>query len=253
MPRMNSVSQNPRGDGGAHPANSGGGGGGQTHSAGTNMTGPHMNPGGGGMIQQPGVVFKVLLRDDIIRFRLLQDVNYTALVQRVHAVLEVPEHLVKLKYQDDENEWCILGSDSDLKEALGFARMRAMQSGGVLAGHVHLKMMDSSDGLKTLRPGVHKQEVGGMSSAAYACHAHNMTFTVKVGFGDDTVRLKLAPNMTFADLMVRLQDSIEVDPSGLRLTYKDDDEEWCTLIGDADLDECRAVCCASGTMRLQAS
>jgi hypothetical protein len=33
---------------------------------------------------------------------------------------------------------------------------------------------------------------------------------VTVGFGDDTVRLKLSPNMSFADLMVRLQDSIEV-------------------------------------------
>jgi len=54
-------------------------------------------------------------------------------------------------------------------------------------------------------------------------------------------------------MMLRLQDSIEVDPSGLRLTYKDDIEEWCTLIGDADLDECRAVCCATATMRLQAS
>jgi len=41
-----------------------------------------------------------------------------------------------------------------------------------------------------------------MTSAAYACNAHNTTFTVKVGFGDDTVRLKLTPNMTFADLMV---------------------------------------------------
>ena len=41
--------------------------------------------------------------------------NYLSLVHRVHSVLDVPEHLVRLKYQDDESEWCILGSDSDLK------------------------------------------------------------------------------------------------------------------------------------------
>jgi hypothetical protein len=47
--------------------------------------------------------------------------------------------------------------------------------------------------------------------------------------------------------------SIEMDPSGLRLTYKDDVDDWCTLVGDSDLDECRAVASATGTMRLQAS
>ena len=36
-------------------------------------------------------------------------------------------NLVKLKYQDDEDEWCILGSDSDLKEvglAIPYLRAR---------------------------------------------------------------------------------------------------------------------------------
>ena len=58
---------------------------------------------------------QVTLRDVIVRFRLLQDVNYLSSVHRVHSVLDVPEHLVRLKYQDDESEWCVLGSDSDLK------------------------------------------------------------------------------------------------------------------------------------------
>jgi hypothetical protein len=44
-----------------------------------------------------------------------------------------------------------------------------------------------------------------------------------------------------------------VDCVGLRLTYRDDEEEWCTLVGDADLDECRAVARATGIMRLHAS
>ena len=34
---------------------------------------------------------------------------------------------------------------------------------------------------------------------------------------------------------------------------KDDDEEWCTLAGDEDLDECRAVSTPKGVMRVQAS
>ena len=46
---------------------------------------------------------------------------------------------------------------------------------------------------------------------------------------------------------------VDVDPARLRLRYKDDDEEWCTLAGDEDLDECRAVSTPKGVMRVQAS
>ena len=67
---------------------------------------------------------KVMLSDDMIRFRLLREVTHAALVQRVQCALDIPENLIKLKYQDDENEWCILGSDSDLQEALGLAQLR---------------------------------------------------------------------------------------------------------------------------------
>jgi hypothetical protein len=86
---------------------------------------------------QPGVVFKVLLSDDVIRFRLLQGVDRLALVARVTSVLDIPEHLIKLKYQDDENEWCILGSDADMQEALVLAQLRGC--------HPKVKLIDPSD------------------------------------------------------------------------------------------------------------
>ena len=214
----------------------------QSHLSGLSGQVPLQNAG-----QQPGVVFKVLLSDNIIRFRLLQDVNHLALVQRIQCVLDIPEHLIKLKYQDDEDEWCILKSDSDLQDALGLAQMRG--------GHVKIKMIDPSDArgsaMKVLRPGMVKQLMVG-PSAAYACNVHNSAFTVKVAFGDDTVRLKLTPNMSFADFMSRLQASLDVAASSLQLKYKDDLDEWCMLNGDADLDECRAVASITGNMRLQA-
>ena len=58
--------------------------------------------------------------------------------------------------------------------------------------------------------------------------------------------------MNVADLLSRLQNSIDVEPTRLRLKYKDDVGELCALVGDADLDECRAVFAHTGTMRLYA-
>jgi hypothetical protein len=99
-----------------------------------------------------------------------------------------------------------------------------------------------------------RQEISTMTSAAYAVNAHAVNFVVKVTMGSDTVRLKLSPGMNTSDLRARLAESFYPSDVGntLRLKYKDDVEEWCTLAGDADLDECRAVNCHTGTIRLHA-
>ena len=39
----------------------------------------------------------------------------------------------------------------------------------------------------------------------------------------------------------------------MTLTYTDDADESCDLSGDADLDECRAACASSGTIRVRAT
>jgi len=83
--------------------------------------------------------------------------------------------------------------------------------------------------------------------------AQRQSFTFKISFGEDTIRLKLTSDMSYADLVSRIRGSVDVDPARLRLRYKDDDEEWCTLAGDEDLDECRAVSTPKGVMRVQAS
>jgi hypothetical protein len=83
--------------------------------------------------------------------------------------------------------------------------------------------------------------------------AQRRSFTFKISFGEDTIRLKLTSDMSYADLVSRIRGSVDVDPARLRLRYKDDDEEWCTLAGDEDLDECRAVSTPKGVMRVQAS
>ena len=210
--------------------------------------------GGGGGAPGPGQVFKLMLKDDMIRMRLLNEVSHRALIKRVSEVMDIPEHQVRLKYKDDEDDWCVLATDQDLKDAYGFMGQTGVDSGK----HIKLYMVspNAPDGkmLHSIRPGILRQEISTMTSAAYAVNAHAVNFVVKVTMGTDTVRLKLSPGMNTADLRARLAESFYPSDVGnkLRLKYKDDTEEWCTLGGDADLDECRAVNCQTGTIRLHA-
>jgi len=195
-----------------------------------------------------------MLKDDMIRMRLLNEVSHRALIKRVAEVMDIPEHQVRLKYKDDEDDWCVLATDADLKDAYGFMGQTGMDSGR----HIKLYMVspNAPDGkmLHSIRPGIMRQEISTMTSAAYAVNAHAVNFVVKVTMGSDTVRLKLSPGMNTSDLRARQAESFYPSDVGntLRLKYKDDVEEWCTLAGDADLDECRAVNCHTGTIRLHA-
>ena len=210
--------------------------------------------GGGCGAPGPGQVFKLMLKDDMIRMRLLNEVSHRALIKRVSEVMDIPEHQVRLKYKDDEDDWCVLATDQDLKDAYGFMGQTGVDS----PKHIKLYMVspNAPDGkmLHSIRPGILRQEISTMTSAAYAVNAHAVNFVVKVTMGTDTVRLKLSPGMNTADLRARLAESFYPSDVGnkLRLKYKDDTEEWCTLGGDADLDECRAVNCQTGTIRLHA-
>merc|ERR1712216_851979 len=111
---------------------------------------------------------------------------------------------------DDEDDWCVLATDQDLKDAYGFMGQTGVDS----PKHIKLYMVspNAPDGkmLHSIRPGILRQEISTMTSA-------ESFYPSDVG-------------------------------NKLRLKYKDDTEEWCTLGGDADLDECRAVNCQTGTI-----
>ena len=98
----------------------------------------------------------------------------------------------------------------------------------------------------------------GTPSAARACGASDATFTAKISLGDgDTMRVKLVPGMSFRDLASVVTEAsggaAARRPATPTLTYTDDADESCDLSGDADLDECRAACARSGTIRVRAT
>jgi hypothetical protein len=180
----------------------------------------------------PGVVFKAS-RDDgdgggLLRVRLLGDVTHAALVDRLALCLrplESERGFFKIKYQDDEDEWCLLSKDSDLEEAIAFAKQRRENAaaGGVATadlasalGHVRLKIESGAVGSPALASPTASasawgaRDVGppGTPSAARACGASDATFTAKISLGDgDTMRVKLLPSMSFRDLAARVMEA----------------------------------------------
>ena len=93
-------------------------------------------------------------------------------------------------------------------------------------------------------------------SASVNARRDQLTINVKVTHDNDTCRFLLEPKMNHVTLMEHVLKLFgikkESSPSHYhRLTYLDDSEEWITLAGDLDLDECRALCGCSPSLRMK--
>jgi len=92
-------------------------------------------------------------------------------------------------------------------------------------------------------------------SASVNARRDQLTVNVKVTYNNDTCRFLLEPKMNHAALMVHIAGLFRIKESPsqnhLRLTYLDDSEEWIVLAGDLDLDECRALCASSPSLRMK--
>ena len=69
------------------------------------------------------------------------------------------------------------------------------------------------------------------------CEVDNPTTTVKVTYGLDTVRFKVAQDVSLCYLREEVGRRLKVADKRFDLKYLDDDEEWMLLACDADLQE----------------
>jgi hypothetical protein len=86
---------------------------------------------------------------------------------------------------------------------------------------------------------------GNPSSQTKTWPTHGDAVTIKVTYGQDTVRFKLASDKSYIDLREEVNRRLKLAGVTFDLKYLDDDEEWMLLACDADLQECMEVMRAS--------
>lgn len=183
------------------------------------------------------LVVKVLCQKDVLRIRLRTASRYDELMATLAQILYINLDAIKIKYQDDEGDWCLLRSQEDFDECLAFSSKapspRIMRAKLVVNDDISLNQLYRVDQL-TLQ--------GVKSDGA--------TVSVKASVGEDVIRFKLTATMTFAE--VQNKCSALGDAHGTQsLEYLDDEDEWVRLGGGVDLSECREVSAATGALRIR--
>jgi len=191
------------------------------------------------LVQEPScvpVVVKVQIQDALIRIRLVTSSKYNELIEALSGILTLNLNTCKLKYKDDEDDWCLLRNREDLDECLACASR---------TGSPHtVRIKLACD--ETTKPGeVFKTE---QSSREALVQESSQPISVKASYGEDVFRFKITPEMTFGDIISKV-------PSGtsksLLLSYQDADDDWIRLGGSADLAEMRHFASASGSIRIR--
>ena len=182
------------------------------------------------------LVVKVMCQKDILRIRLRTNSRYDELLATLAQILFVNLDTIKIKYQDDEGDWCLLRSQEDFDECCAFCSKssppRVMRVKLVSTDETSYHQLYRRDQL-TLQ-GVN---LGGA------------TISVKASVGEDVIRFKLTASMTFGDVLKKCTGSAAQGSQSLE--YLDDEDEWVRLGGCIDLSECREVSAATGALRVR--
>ena len=135
--------------------------------------------------------------------------------------------------------------------ATGFSSNKP--NGGEITIFASLKdgSMPSLDAYVLVKQDIHS--IPPSLSASVNARRDQLTINVKVSQDNDTCRFLLEPKMNHAKLLEHIVKlfAIKDSLSRYRLTYLDDSEEWITLAGDLDLDECRALCGSFPSLRMK--
>jgi len=183
------------------------------------------------------LIVKVLCQKDVLRIRLRTASRYDELMATLAQILYINLDAIKIKYQDDEGDWCLLRSQEDFDECLAFC------SKAPSPRIMRAKLVVNDDISRNQLYRVDQLTLQGVKS-------DGVTVSVKASVGEDVIRFKLTATMTFAE--VQKKCSALGDGHGTQsLEYLDDEDEWVRLGGGVDLSECREVSAATGALRIR--
>ena len=209
---------------------------------------------------------KLIVFPDSSKLKYMDDEDDMCILQTEHDLEECirfTEHRKKEGRNSGDNKSAtneaIGGENNNIKAqqqqqqllATGFSSNKP--NGGEITIFASLKdgSMPSLDAYVLVKQDIHS--IPPSLSASVNARRDQLTINVKVSQDNDTCRFLLEPKMNHAKLLEHIVKlfAIKDSLSRYRLTYLDDSEEWITLAGDLDLDECRALCGSSPSLRMK--
>jgi hypothetical protein len=90
-------------------------------AGGSKNSGSGGSGGGGGesfLVDMPSeaITCKIVCGDDVVRMTLTSDMSLGHVVDRLVSSVDTDAARLRLRYQDEEGEWCALNTDADLQE-----------------------------------------------------------------------------------------------------------------------------------------
>lgn len=185
------------------------------------------------------VIVKLSVMGETLRFRLVTEESYKELIDALRSRVIVDLESAKIKYRDDEGDWCLLRNQDDFNECVTH---RGSTVTGPSSKVIRLKLQvpDETSVEDCLPVWAHKEgqcvkvDTGGI--------------LVKAHVGEDVIRFKMAPKLSYEEFMSGFDtQSKQKSP----VYYRDEEDSWIRMMTSEDLKECCAVGRAGGAIRIR--
>jgi hypothetical protein len=185
------------------------------------------------------VIVKLSVMGETLRFRLVTEASYEELIDALRSRVIVDLESAKIKYRDDEGDWCLLRNQDDFNECVTHRGSTVTEPSSKVI-RLKLQVPEETSVEDCLPVWAHKEgqdvkvDTGGIS--------------VKAHVGEDVIRFKMAPKLSYEEFMSGFDaQSKQKSP----VYYRDEEDSWIRMITSDDLKECCAVGRASGAIRVR--
>lgn len=185
------------------------------------------------------VIVKLSVMSETLRFRLVTEASYEELIGALRSRVNVDLESAKIKYRDDEGDWCLLRNQDDFNECV---TLRGSTVTGPSSKVIRLKLQvpEETSVADCLPVWGHKEGQGVKVDTG--------SILVKAHVGEDVIRFKMAPKLSYEEFMSGFDaQSKQKSP----IYYRDEEDSWIRMMTSEDLKECCAIGRASGAIRVR--
>jgi len=185
------------------------------------------------------VIVKLSVMSETLRFRLVTEASYEELINALSRRVNVDLESAKIKYRDDEGDWCLLRNQDDFNECVTHRGSTVtVPSSKVI--RLKLQVPENTNVEDCLPVWAHREGQGAKVDTG--------GISVKAHVGEDVIRFKMAPKLSYEEFMSGFEAATKQKSP---VYYRDEENSWIRMMIVEDLKECCAVGRASGAIRIR--